>query len=91
MRSQTEERDIEKEESVRAKTESSAEKPDTLGESSPVDFELDASEIHHPPLGDTSRGRGSGVAERTNASTVNDNTSVCSNVSDWQTKNWRRK
>ncbi|KAF8113331.1 hypothetical protein N665_0051s0025 [Sinapis alba] len=91
LRSQTEERDIEKEESVRAKTESSAEKPDTLGESSPVDFELDASEIHHPPLGDTSRGRGSGVAERTNASTVNDNTSVCSNVSDWQTKNWRRK
>ncbi|KAG2262080.1 hypothetical protein Bca52824_069159 [Brassica carinata] len=57
-----EQRDTEKEESVRKKTESSTEKPDTLGESSPVHRELDASEIHHPSSEDTSRGRSSSIS-----------------------------
>ncbi|KAH0924343.1 hypothetical protein HID58_024361 [Brassica napus] len=59
-RSQTEERDTEEEESVREKTESPAEEPDTLGESMPVPCELDAPEIHNPPSENTSGGRGRG-------------------------------
>lgn len=110
MRTQTEERDIEKEQCVRAKAESSAEKPDTLGdlsdtsdsvdssadilqldsedrESSPVHWEIDASEIHPPPSGDTSKGRGSPisvhneVAETKCLSTMDDSSSTCSNDS----------
>lgn len=105
LRSQTEERDTEKEEKVRAKAESSGDKPDTLGESSPVQCELDASKIHHPPSEDTSRGRGSsisipsGVAERKYTSVYSDQsvrTGVASgsykgNVSNGQTKIWRIK
>lgn len=43
---------------MRVKTESPAEKPDTLGESMPVPCELDAPEIHNPPSENTSGGRG---------------------------------
>jgi hypothetical protein len=110
VRTQTEEREIEKEECVRAIAESSAEKPDTLGdvsdvsdsvdssaeilqldsedrESSPVHWEMDASEVHPPSAGDTSRGRGNsfsipnGVAERKGLSTMDDSSSTCSNDS----------
>lgn len=109
MRTQTEERDIEKEESVRLKAESSAEKPDTVEdvsdvsdsldssadilnldserESSPVHWEADAAEVHPPPSGDTSRGRGNsisipnGVVERKGLSTMDDSSSTCSNDS----------
>ncbi|KAL1191312.1 TNF receptor-associated factor-like protein [Cardamine amara subsp. amara] len=106
VRTQTEE----KEECVRAKAESSAEKPDTVEdvsdvsdsvdssadilqldsedrESSPVHWEADAAEIHPPPSGDTTRGRGSsisipnGVAERKGLSTMDDSSSTCSNDS----------
>ncbi|CAL9242166.1 unnamed protein product [Arabidopsis halleri] len=110
VKTQTEERDVEKAECVRAKAESSAEKPDTLGdvsdvsdsvdssaeilqldsedrESSPVHWEIDASEIHPPSSGDTSSGRGNslcipnGVAERKGLSTMDDSSSTCSNDS----------
>lgn len=107
--------DTEKEEIVREKTESSAEKLDTLGESSPVHCGLDASEFHLPPLEDTSRGRSSsisipsgggrssslsfpnGVAEtsvysdESVQSGVSNGSYYKGNVSNWQTKIWRRK
>lgn len=103
MRTQTEERDIEKEECVRVKAESSAEKSDTLGdvsdisdsvdssvdilqldsedrESSPVHWEIDASEIHPPPSGNTSRGKG--VAERKKSSISTSSISIPNGVSE---------
>lgn len=107
--------DTEKEETVREKTESSAEKPDTLGESSPVLCELDASDIHLPTFEETSRGKSSsisipsggrgrgsslsfpnGVAETSVYSDESvqsrvTNGSYKGNVSNWQTKIWRRK
>lgn len=94
---------------MRAKAESSAEKPDTLGdvsdlsdsvdssaeilqldsedrESSPVHWEIDASEINPLSSGDTSRGRGNSLcipngvaAERKGLSTMDDSSSTCSN------------
>ncbi|CAH8323146.1 unnamed protein product [Eruca vesicaria subsp. sativa] len=89
--------DTEKEESVRAETESSAEKPDTLGDNSPVECELDASEIKHSPSGGRSssiylpsggRGRGSSISLP--------NESARSGVGkgkvlNFQSKIWRRK
>ncbi|KAL0737052.1 hypothetical protein Bca4012_013262 [Brassica carinata] len=97
LRSGAEQRDTEKEESVRKKTESSTEKPDTLGESSPVHRELDASEIHHPSSEDTSRGRSSSISipsgGGSSISSPNEvaNGSYKGDVSNWQTKSWRRK
>lgn len=74
---ETQERFIEKDECVRARAESSAEKPDTLEdvsdvsdsvdssadrESSPVHWEVDTSEIHPTPSRDTTREIGSSIS-----------------------------
>lgn len=102
--------DEEEKDSVTEKLQSSAEKPDTLGDvsdisdsvdgsadilqpdledgdSSSAHWDTDALEIHPPPSGGSSRGRGisistpNGIAERRNQSTMDDSSSTCSNDS----------